>query len=405
MSKSHRNNRIGMENSSMALDAQTLVHEQQQQIQSFWLAMGEAENRRTQAIYDAKLNLDKIEEQIEESRKKMTISKVALEKIGDLKKRLGKQIGNISDPSQEAERYLKHYLKNSEFSDRTKDWFVALGIVFTISVAIEMKGWWSIFTILAAIPAVFFSMFLFFKIRSLQHKKKLQKSATMADFMLDRWLEFAHNDYNKECTEAENQYEKDIGNIKKRFLSLFDKQLMKNSEYKNRIGLEQLQWKDDAWENWTPNSDPISEIRLGSLQLDIVNTANKMAKGCLDQRCYNSALEMCNGLLSINSNNVKALFIKGASLYNLGNIREALEVFTSVSEIEPKLAAVWFNKAMCLKELGETSAALKAVNVALEIEPNNTLFQEERKRWRLKQTSSKAKIPMVDRKIINAVSR
>jgi hypothetical protein len=261
-------NRIGMENSSMALDAQTLVHEQQQQIQSFWLAMGEAENRRTQAIYDAKLTLIRIENQIDESRAKVEISEGS--KLNDLKKSLGKQIGNISEPQLKAEKYLtltmnERNLSSRELFDKPKDFFVLLGLIFTFSViAIELKGWWSILIIpFAIIPVVLFSSFLFFKIRSLKHKKKCEQSIAMANLMLDRWLEFAHNDYNKECTEAENQYEKDIGNIKKRFLSLFDQQLMKNSEYKNRMGLEHLPWYDEAWGKWDPYSNPVTEIRLG----------------------------------------------------------------------------------------------------------------------------------------------
>ena len=59
--------------------------------------------------------------------------------------------------------------------------------------------------------------------------------------------------------------------------------------------------------------------------------------------------------------------------------REALPFARKASEVGPADAGAWGNLAMCLIQCGERAEALKAIDFALELDPNDQVNQRIRK--------------------------
>ncbi|OPX63604.1 MULTISPECIES: response regulator [unclassified Methanoregula] len=60
--------------------------------------------------------------------------------------------------------------------------------------------------------------------------------------------------------------------------------------------------------------------------------------------------------------------------YREGNHPEAIRYFDQALEIDPYLAAAWHDRGVCLRELGRDEDALKSIDKACEIEPENEEF-------------------------------
>jgi len=70
------------------------------------------------------------------------------------------------------------------------------------------------------------------------------------------------------------------------------------------------------------------------------------------------------------SNYKKGLF----HYYREANHPEAIRYFDLAIEIDPSLAAAWHDRGVCLRELGKDEDALKSIDKACEIEPENEEF-------------------------------
>jgi DNA-binding response OmpR family regulator len=70
------------------------------------------------------------------------------------------------------------------------------------------------------------------------------------------------------------------------------------------------------------------------------------------------------------SNYKKGLFY----YYREGNHPEAIRYFDQALGIDPYLAAAWHDRGICLRELGKDEDALKSIDKACEIEPENEEF-------------------------------
>jgi Flp pilus assembly protein TadD/DNA-binding response OmpR family regulator len=60
--------------------------------------------------------------------------------------------------------------------------------------------------------------------------------------------------------------------------------------------------------------------------------------------------------------------------YREGNHPEAIRFFDRAIEIDPSLAAAWHDRGVCLRELGKDEDALKSIDKACELEPENEEF-------------------------------
>jgi Flp pilus assembly protein TadD len=70
------------------------------------------------------------------------------------------------------------------------------------------------------------------------------------------------------------------------------------------------------------------------------------------------------------SNYKKGLF----QYYREGNHPEAIRYFDQAIEIDPSLAMAWHDRGICLRELGKDEEALKNIDKACELEPDNEEF-------------------------------
>jgi len=70
------------------------------------------------------------------------------------------------------------------------------------------------------------------------------------------------------------------------------------------------------------------------------------------------------------SNYRKGLF----QYYREGNYPEAIRFFDHAIEIDPSLAAAWHDRGLSLREMGQDEEALKSLDKACEIEPDNEEF-------------------------------
>jgi hypothetical protein len=60
--------------------------------------------------------------------------------------------------------------------------------------------------------------------------------------------------------------------------------------------------------------------------------------------------------------------------YREGNYPDAIRYFDLAIEIDPMLAAAWHDRGVCLREQGKDEDALKSIDKAVELEPDNEEF-------------------------------
>jgi DNA-binding response OmpR family regulator len=71
----------------------------------------------------------------------------------------------------------------------------------------------------------------------------------------------------------------------------------------------------------------------------------------------------------------KSNYKKGLHLYyREGKYSEAIQFFDGAIEIDPLLAVAWHDRGVCLRELGKDGLALKSLDKAVELEPDNEEF-------------------------------
>jgi tetratricopeptide (TPR) repeat protein len=84
----------------------------------------------------------------------------------------------------------------------------------------------------------------------------------------------------------------------------------------------------------------------------------------------NKAIMLSDKALAIDPNNIDVLSIKGRALNRLANYNDAIKYFDKVLAIEPKNEYALANKGVALNKLGKSSEAIKYYDKALAINPN-----------------------------------
>ncbi len=100
------------------------------------------------------------------------------------------------------------------------------------------------------------------------------------------------------------------------------------------------------------------------------------AKQAMQAGNYASALETLRDLVSKEENNYEAWFLFGVAQVHEQQDHQAIEAFRHVIALRPKLAEPHNNLAAVYNNLGDTQAAIKELEIALEKRPNYAVAEE-----------------------------
>jgi len=100
------------------------------------------------------------------------------------------------------------------------------------------------------------------------------------------------------------------------------------------------------------------------------------AKKAMQSGNYASALETLRVLVGEEENNYEAWFLFGVAQVHEQKDHQAIEAFRHVISLRPKLAEPHNNLAAVYNNLGDTSAAIKELEIALEKRPNYAVAEE-----------------------------
>jgi len=100
------------------------------------------------------------------------------------------------------------------------------------------------------------------------------------------------------------------------------------------------------------------------------------AKADLKQGRYTEAIEQLRTLVKNDANNYEAWFLFGVAHVHEQQFHQAIEAFRQVINLRPDLAEPHNNLAAVYNNLGDTKAAVKELEIALEKRPNYTIAEE-----------------------------
>ncbi|MDQ6979887.1 MAG: tetratricopeptide repeat protein [Ghiorsea sp.] len=100
------------------------------------------------------------------------------------------------------------------------------------------------------------------------------------------------------------------------------------------------------------------------------------AKADLKQARYTDAIEQLRTLVKNDANNYEAWFLFGVAHVHQQQFHQAIEAFRKVISLRPDLAEPHNNLAAVYNNLGDTKAAVKELEVALEKRPSYTIAEE-----------------------------
>ena len=85
---------------------------------------------------------------------------------------------------------------------------------------------------------------------------------------------------------------------------------------------------------------------------------------------YDEAIKYYDKALSIDPNNIQALYSKGLAIYNWDKY-EAIKYYDKALSIDPNNTHALYSKGLALDSLGDRDEAIKYYDKALFIDPNN----------------------------------
>ena len=88
------------------------------------------------------------------------------------------------------------------------------------------------------------------------------------------------------------------------------------------------------------------------------------------QTCYESEVDCLDQALSQNQNNSEYWYHKGNALHMLNRYDDAIRALDIATELDPKLKYAWNEKGVIYKQQGNIYEANKCFNKAMEIDPN-----------------------------------
>ncbi len=104
-----------------------------------------------------------------------------------------------------------------------------------------------------------------------------------------------------------------------------------------------------------------------------IRTLLRKGTELLDQKKFNQALIEFDNVITADSKNMDAYYLKGNTLKSLGLYEQALEMYKNSLNINPKSIDVILNKGLCLKKLNKTDDAIKCFNQVIYYSPTHFL--------------------------------
>ena len=109
---------------------------------------------------------------------------------------------------------------------------------------------------------------------------------------------------------------------------------------------------------------------------DNTDKSLEQAKQAMQAGRYAQALEALESLVKKEKNNYEAWFLFGVAQVHEQKDHQAIEAFRHVIELRPNLAEPHNNLAAVYNNLGDTQAAIRELETALEKRPNYTVAEE-----------------------------
>ncbi|GBG24721.1 Peptidyl-prolyl cis-trans isomerase FKBP5 [Hondaea fermentalgiana] len=103
-----------------------------------------------------------------------------------------------------------------------------------------------------------------------------------------------------------------------------------------------------------------SETSRASSQQDLCNCLGNMAVCNKELARWNEVVQICDGILELQKDNIKALFRRGVALEELGRFEDALQDMCQILRLEPERAEAGDRIAALLAKLNSASASTKS---------------------------------------------
>jgi len=100
------------------------------------------------------------------------------------------------------------------------------------------------------------------------------------------------------------------------------------------------------------------------------------ARALLEQGKDGEAVQMLSQLSAVDSNDYQVWFMLGVAEAHRKNFQEAIKHFKKVAELRPSLAEPHNNLAVIYNEMGDLRAAVKELEVSIELNPEYATAQE-----------------------------
>ena len=111
---------------------------------------------------------------------------------------------------------------------------------------------------------------------------------------------------------------------------------------------------------------------------DIIEELHAESAILVSQSQCNKAIEVCDQILEIDPNNVKALINRSAVLIEIGQNEKAIYDTNRILAIDPNNIKALKNKGVAFIELGYAYDAITTFEKAIEIYPNDQILKDKR---------------------------
>ncbi|MCW3488673.1 SF-assemblin family protein [Dethiobacter alkaliphilus] len=235
------------------------------------------EQEREASIQDAKEKYNRTINQIHKLRDDAKVSKIS--SLRELKNNLRKDVEGITDPAGVAEEYVRQAQKDLESNDVNMGYIMLpmLGIaVLATLYNIYIRGLF-VFTSLFYL-AIFNFLFCVPLCKKIKQKidqrlndksnYRWQRSAALADLVLDLWRKKISAEYDNACSEVRSRFQQETERINPRFYPLMAQANDSVREFNAGVSLAEAPWDHPYWQDWSPAKEPAVSLRFGTVRVD-----------------------------------------------------------------------------------------------------------------------------------------
>ena len=153
-----------------------------------------------------------------------------------------------------------------------------------------------------------------------------------------------------------------------------------------QLGLLLAQKKDKNAQKYLDNAIKVSDKPEDALYAKAnifketalaLQDANKEAQA---RDKFNEAIETYKKVIEVNYKNVESYMGIGFSYYQMDSVEQAYKYYSLAVKIEPTYAGAYFSKGLCAEDLGRKKEAMELYQTCLNIDPKFTRAQEHLKK-------------------------